>query len=81
MSKKPDTSVKDKQLKFEKTFEDEDCISVWKYDKTKFPNGPISVEYKWKPAWTQRMKLIQSQTKEAKKAKTKNNEKTLSKFK
>ena len=39
------------------------------------------VEYKWKPAWTQRMKLIQTQTKEAKKVKTKSNEKTLSKFK
>ena len=43
MSKKPEPSVKDKPLKFEPTFEDDECISIWKYDKTKFPNGPISV--------------------------------------
>ena len=74
--------VKDKPRKFQHIYKDADgCESIWKYDLDKFPNGPISVEYKWKPAWTQRMKLIQSQTKEAKKAKTKNNEKTLSKFK
>ena len=61
MAKKPEPSVKDKPLKFEHTFEDDECISIWKYDKTKFTNGQISVEFKYKPAWTQRMKLIQTQ--------------------
>ena len=30
--------------KYEVRYEDEDQISVWTYDKTKFKNGPISVE-------------------------------------
>ena len=81
MAKKPEPSVKDKPLKFEYTYEDDECISIWKYDKKKFPNGPISVEYKWKPAFTARMKEVQKQQRAAKKVKTKINEKTLSKFK
>lgn len=81
MVKKSEPSIREKPTKFEYTFEDEDCISIWKYDKTKFPNGPISVENKWKPAFTNRIKLIQKETKEAKKVKTKTNEKNLNKFK
>lgn len=81
MAKKPEPSIKDKPLKFEYTYEDDECISIWKYDKTKFLNGPISVEYKWKPAYMNRLKLLQKQEKEAKKKKTKTNEKTLNKFK
>ena len=30
--------------KYEVRYEDEDRISIWTYDKTKFKNGPISVE-------------------------------------
>lgn len=30
--------------KYEVRYEDEDQISIWTYDKTKFKNGPISVE-------------------------------------
>jgi hypothetical protein len=81
MAKKLEPLMKDKPTKFEYTYEDDECISVWKYDKKKFPNGPISVEYKWKPAWAARMKEVQKQEKEAKKLKTKTNEKTLNKFK
>ena len=72
---------KDKPIKYEYTFEDDECISIWKYDRNKFPNGPISVEYKWKPEWTNRLKLLQKQNKEAKKKSVKTNEKTISKFK
>ena len=43
MAKKPEPSVKDKPLKFEHIYEDDECISIWKYDKTKFANGPISL--------------------------------------
>jgi hypothetical protein len=81
MAKKPEPSMKDKPTKFEYTFEDDESISIWKYDKKKFPNGPISVEFKWKPEFTNRMKLLQKQEKEAKKTKTKTNEKVLNKFK
>lgn len=81
MARKPEPSMKDKPTKFEYTYEDDESISIWKYDKKKFPNGPISVEYKWKPAYFARMKVLEKQNKEAKKKKTKSNEKVLNKFK
>ena len=34
--------------KFERIYEDEDCISIWKYDYSKTTCGPVSVEHKWK---------------------------------
>jgi hypothetical protein len=38
----------EKPRKFEYVYKDDDgCESVWKYDLDKFPNGPISVEYKY----------------------------------
>jgi hypothetical protein len=37
-----------KPTKFERIYEDDDCISIWKYDLNKFKNGPIEVEYKYK---------------------------------
>lgn len=38
----------EKPTKFERIYEDDDCISIWKYDLKKFKNGPIEVEYKYK---------------------------------
>jgi hypothetical protein len=35
-------------LKFTRTYEDDESISIWKYDLKKQPYGPIEVEYKWK---------------------------------
>lgn len=34
--------------KFTRVYEDDECISIWKYDLKKQPYGPIEVEYKWK---------------------------------
>lgn len=34
--------------KFEIIYEDEICISIWKYNLKKTSNGPIEVEYRWK---------------------------------
>lgn len=34
--------------KWQITFEDEDCISIWKYNSKINPNGPVEVEYKYK---------------------------------
>jgi hypothetical protein len=34
--------------KFEQVFEDEREIIIWKYDYSKFTNGPVSVEIKSK---------------------------------
>jgi len=38
--------------KWEITFEDEETISIWKYNNKKFSNGPIEVEYKYKKGYT-----------------------------
>lgn len=37
-----------KPSKWEVTYEDEDTISIWKYNSKKNPFGPIEVEYKYK---------------------------------
>ena len=37
-----------KPEKWEVVFEDEDCISIWRYNTKKFAYGPIEVEYKYK---------------------------------
>ena len=37
-----------KPTKFERVYEDEDSISVWKYDLNKNPNGPVYTEIKYK---------------------------------
>ena len=34
--------------KFSRTYEDDESISIWKYDLNKQPYGPIEVEYRWK---------------------------------
>lgn len=34
--------------KFEITREDNACTQIWKWDKRINPNGPVSVETKWK---------------------------------
>lgn len=39
----------EKPTKFERIFEDEDCKCIWKYDLSKSTNGPISVDYTFKP--------------------------------
>ena len=40
--------MKDDTKKFEVVFEDDDCISIWKYDHTKTKTGPVETEIKWK---------------------------------
>jgi len=37
-----------KPIKWEVIYEDEDAISIWRYNSNKNPNGPIEVEYKYK---------------------------------
>jgi len=38
----------EKPVKFEITYEDEESISVWKYNTNKTTAGPVEVEYRWK---------------------------------
>jgi hypothetical protein len=47
----------DRPTKFERVYEDDECTSIWKYDLNKFPNGPISVEYKWKAAFLKEIEV------------------------
>lgn len=46
---------------WEVIFSDADCTQIWKYDKKKFANGPVSVETKWEPhiikEWTKGKKI------------------------
>ena len=37
-----------KPIKWEVTYEDDESISIWRYNTKKFSNGPVEVEYKWK---------------------------------
>jgi len=37
-----------KPIKWEVVYEDEDCISIWKYNSRIWKNGPVEVEYKYK---------------------------------
>jgi hypothetical protein len=62
MSLKPskeNLSKTEKPTKFEYIFEDEDSTSIWKYDLKKFRNGPISVEYHWKPHYLKELVIRQ----------------------
>ena len=56
--------------KYEHVFEDEDCISIWKYNTKITTNGPVEVEYKWKKhfnPWEQKKKTLGDLAKEDKK--------------
>lgn len=55
--KKQETKIV-KETKFERIYEDDECTSIWKYDLNKFPNGPVSVEYKWKSAFLKELEMI-----------------------
>ena len=41
----------EKPTKFERIYEDEDTISIWKYDLTKSTTGPFEVEIKYKKGY------------------------------
>ena len=48
MAKIINSKVESKPTKFERVYEDEDSISIWKYDLDKHPYGPILTEIKYK---------------------------------
>ena len=41
----------EKPTKFERVYEDEDTISIWKYDLAKTTTGPVEVEIKYKKGY------------------------------
>lgn len=40
-----------KPTRWEVVYEDDECISIWRYNSKKNPNGPIEVEYKYKRSY------------------------------
>jgi hypothetical protein len=70
------TSVNQKEVvkptKWEVVYEDEDSISIWKYNSKITTAGPIEVEYKWKKhfnPWNQKKRTLGELAKEEKKRK------------
>ena len=68
------TSVNQKEVikptKWEVVYEDEDCISIWKYNSKITTSGPVEVEYKWKRSfnpWNQKKMTLGNLAKEEKK--------------
>jgi hypothetical protein len=62
----------EKPVKYEITYEDDECISIWKYDTRKTTFGPVEVEYKWKRSfnpWNKGKKTMGEMVKEMKKKK------------
>ena len=56
--------------KWEVTYEDEDSISILRYNTSKSSSGPFEVEYKWKKTfnpWDQKKKTLGDLVKEEKK--------------
>jgi hypothetical protein len=60
----------EKPTKWEVVYEDEDSISIWKYNSKITIAGPVEVEYKWKRhfnPWNQKKKTLGELAKEEKK--------------
>ena len=74
MSQKPTNPKQEKVTKFERVYEDEYSVSIWKYDYSKTTSGPVSVEHRWKKGFeapnTKKKTLgdLVSETKPAKKS-------------
>jgi hypothetical protein len=51
MSKINNNKKEDRPVKFERIYEDEETISIWKYDLNKTKNGPVEVEIKYKKGY------------------------------
>lgn len=61
-----------KPQKWEVVYEDDDCISIWRYDSKKTSYGPVEVEYKYKRGYVHpgtKKKTLGELAKDAKKKK------------
>jgi hypothetical protein len=56
-----------KPTKFERRYEDEDSIEIWKFDLKKFDKGPIEVNITYKAGAEKRLKQRAKDTKQEKK--------------
>jgi hypothetical protein len=62
-----ETVIEDKPTKFERRYEDEDSVEVWKFDLKKFDKGPIEVNITYKAGAEKRLKQRAKDTKQEKK--------------
>jgi hypothetical protein len=53
--------------KYERRFEDDDTVEIWKYDLKKFPRGPIEVNITYKSGAEKRIKQRAKDVKQEKK--------------
>jgi hypothetical protein len=66
------TSTETKTNKWEVVYEDDDCISIWKYNSKITTYGPVEVEYKYKRGYVHpgaKKKTLGELSKESKKKK------------
>jgi hypothetical protein len=59
-------------VKYEVTYEDDESISIWRYNTNKSTSGPVEVEYRWKRSfnpWDKKKKTMGEMVKEMKKKK------------
>ena len=54
-------------MKFERKYEDDDTIEIWKFDLEKFARGPIEVDIKYKAGAEKRIKQRAKDAKQEKK--------------
>ena len=54
-------------MKFERKYEDDDTIEIWKFDLEKFSSGPIEVDIKYKNGAEKRIKQRAKEAKQEKK--------------
>jgi len=55
------------ERKFTRVYDDEDIIETWTFDLDKFPNGPISIDIKYKAGAEKRIKQRAKEAKQEKK--------------
>lgn len=74
MNKTPNKK-EEKPTKFERVYEDEDTITIWKYDLNRTTTGPVEVEIKYKKGYVhpkpEKKKTLKDLVDEEKKTKKK----------
>lgn len=76
MAIKMDQKSQSTAKKWEVTYEDEESVSIWRYNTAKSVTGPYEVEYKWKKTfnpWNQKKKTLGDLVKEENKKRSAKN--------
>lgn len=62
-----ETPIVEKPRRYQKVYEDDDSIETWVYNLDKFPNGPITVDIKYKNNYDKNWGKMQREAKRIKK--------------